>query len=113
MDSDSSMIELKATSCICIPYMQDKDLPKAKIEICKIDRNHGTHDTNCHPSENHIYSEMNFISKKLGKDLGANINKTIELSLLNPITYAIKASMKNLIKSRKYDISNSSSISNV
>ena len=106
VNENQAIIEIKATGLQFVPELDKHEIPKCKFNIFKINRHHGNY---CIPStngtKNYIYGEIIFNSKKLGKDIGANYNKTINLKSKNDICYSIIECIKNISSRLEYDTS--------
>lgn len=95
-------IEIKATALQFIKNLDE--IPKCKFGIFKIDRHHGDyHISSTNGIKNYVYGEIIFKSKKLGKDIGANYNKTINLKSKNDICDSILECIKNISTILEYD----------
>jgi hypothetical protein len=73
----------------------EPDLPEDSVYIYKDDRNYGKQSLLKHNNGIHNYTqhEIDFISKRLGKDIGITFNKEILLNGTNDIILVIKAAL--------------------
>lgn len=86
-------------------------IPEDKLLIYKDDRCYGkeslfTHNNGCH---NYTLHEMDFVSKRLGKDVGITFNKEISMNGKNELIMAIKSA---LIESKRGFSADTSSAAN-
>ena len=73
----------------------EPDLPEDSVYIYKDDRNYGKQSLLKHNNGVHNYTlhEIDFVSKRLGKDLGITFNKEILMNGNNDLIIAIKAAL--------------------
>jgi hypothetical protein len=73
----------------------EPDLPEDSVYIYKDDRNYGKQSILKHNNGVHNYTlhEIDFVSKRLGKDLGITFNKEILMNGNNDLIIAIKAAL--------------------
>ena len=73
----------------------EPDLPEDSVYIYKDDRNYGKQSLLKHNNGVHNYTlhEVDFVSKRLGKDLGITFNKEILMNGYNDLIIAIKAAL--------------------
>jgi hypothetical protein len=73
----------------------EPDLPEDSVYIYKDDRNYGKQSLLKHNNGVHNYTlhEVDFVSKRLGKDLGITFNKEILMNGHNDLIIAIKAAL--------------------
>lgn len=76
-------------------HKSEPDLPEDCVNIYKDDRNYGKQSLLKHNNGVHNYTlhEIDFVSKRLGKDLGITFNKEILMNGNNDLIIAIKAAL--------------------
>ena len=113
IDNDHNIAKINGTGTQFIPNNQtnERKLPRGNINVYKSDRYHGTKITeHSNGVKNFVYIELSFKSKSLGKDLGANYNKTINLNKDNTIINALIKSCKDMTTKLEYDTSTCKSV---